>query len=41
MPRHIAHLTYLVCEYDEAIAYCAQTLEFTLAENLHCFDIAQ
>lgn len=33
MTQRIAHLTYLVRDYDEAIAYFTHMLGFTLVEN--------
>ena len=33
MTQHIAQLTYLVRDYDEAIAYFTHTLGFTLVED--------
>ncbi len=35
MTQRIAQLTYLVREYDEAIAYFTQTLGFTLVEDIN------
>lgn len=33
MPQHIAHLTLLVSDYDEAIDFYTQKLPFTLVED--------
>ena len=35
MATRIAHLTYLVRDYDEAIAYLSQTLGFTIFSDTH------
>ncbi len=34
MPRSLAHITFLVREYDEAIAYFAETLKFDILEDI-------
>ena len=35
MPRSLAHIALLVSDYDEAIAFFTEKLEFTLLEDLY------
>jgi uncharacterized glyoxalase superfamily protein PhnB len=34
MPQHLAHITLLVNNYDEAIVYYTQVLKFTLVQDV-------